>query len=512
MRINLLATAVAVGLLAVSCGNAPQEPRTIKIVQYNVGVFYKSGESTLNMVADMMKEVGADVVSLNELDSCARRTGGVDELKDFAAAMGGWNYRYSKALDFQGGGYGIGVAGAEKPVATYAMTLEQGDGSEQRALAVMEFKDYVVASAHLEYSSAAAQYNQAKIATEWLQAKYGDTKKPVFFCGDMNAFPESETIAYLRKNFYLLTPLADTFPSHAPDECIDYIFALRNGAAWTLKGCKVLDSFESGDVAVASDHLPIMAEVELAEADFSDFFTHKDFVLEAHRGLSNKFPENTELAFREAGKIPAYGGMETDVAFSQDRVLICMHDFTLDRTTDGTGLPKEYLFEELQKLNITGGYGWSEQFEDAGLRIPEFRTYLQVCKETGLIPYVELKSVDNEAIDAVVAMLHEEGFTDADYVLTSFFKDHLLYAMNISEAPLEYMKNPFTEEDVKACLGLKNWVIRPNSTTIDGDFVDFCHHLGFPVECWALPVGDGALLDNLHAWGVHGVTCNDWEF
>ena len=62
----------------------------------------------------------------------------------------------------------------------------------------------------------------------------------------------------------------------------------------------------------------------------------QDFVLQAHRGLSNKFPENTSLAFFEAAKIPVYKGMETDVSMTKDGVLVCMHDSKLDRTTNGT--------------------------------------------------------------------------------------------------------------------------------------------------------------------------------
>ena len=49
-------------------------------MQYNVGVFHKSGSSSLQMVSDMMKELQVDVISLNELDSVTTRTGKVDQL------------------------------------------------------------------------------------------------------------------------------------------------------------------------------------------------------------------------------------------------------------------------------------------------------------------------------------------------------------------------------------------------------------------------------------------------
>ena len=74
----------------------------------------------------------------------------------------------------------------------------------------------------------------------------------------------------------------------------------------------------------------------------------QDFILQAHRGLSDKFPENTSLAFFEAAKIPVYKGMETDVAMTKDGVLVCMHDRKLDRTTNGTDSLSKYTMKELQ--------------------------------------------------------------------------------------------------------------------------------------------------------------------
>ena len=68
-----------------------------------------------------------------------------------------------------------------------------------------------------------------------------------------------------------------------------------------------------------------------------------EFGLQAHRGLSNQFPENTALACREAGKIPYFFGMETDVQMTSDGVLVCMHDRSLDRTTDATGKVSDYI-------------------------------------------------------------------------------------------------------------------------------------------------------------------------
>ena len=43
------------------------DPVTYRIGTYNVGVFSKSGTNTTEMVAAMMKEIGVQVLSMNEL-------------------------------------------------------------------------------------------------------------------------------------------------------------------------------------------------------------------------------------------------------------------------------------------------------------------------------------------------------------------------------------------------------------------------------------------------------------
>lgn len=234
-----------------------------------------------------------------------------------------------------------------------------------------------------------------------------------------------------------------------------------------------------------------------------------DFALQAHRGISARFPENTELAFSQAAEIPVYKGIETDVQMTSDGVLVCMHDKTVDRTTDGVGPVSDYTYEQLKTLRIDGGTGWHERFEGR-LRIPTFERYLEICKAGGKTPYVELKLISQEGIRKVVETLHRMGF-DGKYVLTSFNKKYLLYASTLCDAPLEYMKKTFTSEDVDACVGLRNFVVRPRATTLTEEFVRYCHDRGLAVECWGIPVGDAALVERLASWGVLGGTCNDWR-
>lgn len=237
---------------------------TLRIVSYNVGVFHKSGYNKMNMVADMLNEMKADVAGIQELDSCATRTGGVYQLRAFADALGDWNYRFAPAIPFQGGTYGIGIVSKKKfrILDSWAMTLDRGKGAEQRALNVVEFPKFVLAATHLDHRSDAAQLAQAKAITEALSARYAGMHKVVILCGDFNAKPGSKTIRELKKNWTIVSAQNNTYDSSRPKQCIDYIMVLDNNSSYVLRHTAVASKFDDGDVTQASDHLPVYIDIK----------------------------------------------------------------------------------------------------------------------------------------------------------------------------------------------------------------------------------------------------------
>ena len=60
----------------------------------------------------------------------------------------------------------------------------------------------------------------------------------------------------------------------------------------------------------------------------------------AHRGGSIIFPENTMVAFEGAAKL-GVDVIEMDFQLTSDDKLVTMHDDSVDRTTNGTGLVRE---------------------------------------------------------------------------------------------------------------------------------------------------------------------------
>lgn len=74
----------------------------------------------------------------------------------------------------------------------------------------------------------------------------------------------------------------------------------------------------------------------------------------AHRGNRVACPENTLAAFQRAVEEGA-DILETDVHLSRDGEFICIHDATVDRTTNGTGSVAEMTTAELRKLSASCG-------------------------------------------------------------------------------------------------------------------------------------------------------------
>jgi len=79
----------------------------------------------------------------------------------------------------------------------------------------------------------------------------------------------------------------------------------------------------------------------------------KPYVM-AHRGNRAACPENTLAAFRQA---LADGAdiLETDLHLTADGVFVCIHDATVDRTTDGSGPVARMTLAEIKTLSAAYG-------------------------------------------------------------------------------------------------------------------------------------------------------------
>ncbi len=79
----------------------------------------------------------------------------------------------------------------------------------------------------------------------------------------------------------------------------------------------------------------------------------KPYVM-AHRGNRVACPENTLTAFQRALDEGA-DILETDLHLTADGVFICIHDGTVDRTTNGTGVVSAMTLREIKTLSAADG-------------------------------------------------------------------------------------------------------------------------------------------------------------
>ena len=234
----------------------------IRIMTYNVGVFGKYVDNSIPIVANLLKEAQPDIVGLNELDSCNTRHTNY-QLQDLNNCLGkGWNFVFQSMFPYQGGGYGVGVETTHKVTGTRSYDIPKTPGVKHMGLLAVETKEFVFMSTHLNVT-ADISLEQAKLINEYVRKDYWATGKPVFLAGDMNSRPDSKTMAELAKYWTVISVKEPTFPSKAPDRCIDYVLILNNIPKYTVVKSAVCTGFKSGDVKVASDHVPVFVDVIL---------------------------------------------------------------------------------------------------------------------------------------------------------------------------------------------------------------------------------------------------------
>jgi glycerophosphoryl diester phosphodiesterase len=129
----------------------------------------------------------------------------------------------------------------------------------------------------------------------------------------------------------------------------------------------------------------------------------KPYVM-AHRGNSVACPENTLAAFRRAF-VDGADLLETDLHLTADGVLVCIHDATVDRTTDGHGPVAGMTLAKLKRLSAS--YGRSEF---AGERIPTLDETIALLPPDAVLA-LELKT--DRFLEPTVARLLAGRLEDA---------------------------------------------------------------------------------------------------
>ncbi|MCC8181642.1 MAG: hypothetical protein LIO45_01460 [Clostridiales bacterium] len=206
----------------------------------------------------------------------------------------------------------------------------------------------------------------------------------------------------------------------------------------------------------------------------------------AHRGLSAEAPENSLLAFELAGQRGVWG-IETDVHAAADGALVCIHDDTVDRTTDGTGPVREMSLEQLRRCRIDRGRGL-ERCENR--EIPTLTAYLDVCRRYGAVAVIELKGlVDINEVQAVYETVRGMGMEDR-CVCISFQIERLRELRALTESiPVQLLTERGTRAAVDRAAALGNSGINFRTTKTGLSIPAYAHQKGCTVNVWTVNWG-----------------------
>lgn len=235
---------------------------TLRILCYNIhhaNPPSKPDLIDLDAIARVINDARPDVVALQEVETGVNRSGGADEAKILAEKTG-LNYHFFKAIDHDGGDYGIAILSRYKIKDATLVPLPQEITAEKRVLGYATLKvgkqEFIFANTHLD---ATRTHENRIVQMKAILKEFENTKLPVILCGDLNSVAGTEVINLLDQQFKrtCVENCPGTIPVINPQRTIDFI-ATKN-VKWPLLEYKVIDE------TYASDHRPVAASFKIAE-------------------------------------------------------------------------------------------------------------------------------------------------------------------------------------------------------------------------------------------------------
>jgi glycerophosphoryl diester phosphodiesterase len=203
----------------------------------------------------------------------------------------------------------------------------------------------------------------------------------------------------------------------------------------------------------------------------------------AHRGYMARYPENTLAAFR-AAMDAGVDMIELDVVLSKDRRLVVIHDDSLGRTTNGTGLVRDHTLTELKKLDA--GSWFDSRF--CGERLPTLEEVLDLVggqvalnieiKRSAYEPHAPPDAIERQVVDLV----RRKKMTSST-LISSFEWRVLENIKGLEEAPAVAVLSFYPDGDnhLEACRKLRAFSWHPSHLELREEHVREMHEAGIPV-------------------------------
>lgn len=219
----------------------------------------------------------------------------------------------------------------------------------------------------------------------------------------------------------------------------------------------------------------------------------------AHRGASAAAPEHTIAAFERALELGA-DGLQLDVHLSKDDQPVVIHDFTLERVTDGAGAVRTLTVRELKRLDAGGWFGAAfrgqrlqtlqevlERFRD------RTRFWIELRGGDTLYPGIEERVVGLLEVYDVLERSLVQSFDLSALRRARGFSSEVRLGVLVAHRPLD----PPTD------LGPDLNAVCPSVEILGAAEREAIRAAGR--DCYVWTVNEPTLVDRLVAWAVGGI-------
>lgn len=238
----------------------------------------------------------------------------------------------------------------------------------------------------------------------------------------------------------------------------------------------------------------------------------------AHRGASGYAPEHTIPAY-ELGEELNGDYIEVDLQMTSDGTLIAMHDVTVDRTTDGTGLVENMTVEEIKQLDAGSWFNTSypEKAKDEyiGLKVPTLEEIFHRFG-SGSNYYIETKSPDiYPGMEEELLRLIESYDLSNNVLIQSFSSDSLklTHSLDPSMPLVQLISQPALGDNAEDELEeIEQYAIGvgPNFNNINEEYVHTVR--SHELEIHPYTVNTKEAMKTALEWGVTGLFTNYPDF
>jgi endonuclease/exonuclease/phosphatase family metal-dependent hydrolase len=264
--VKLLPAVLASVLLLPEAPPAPVHGAavTIRVLTYNIHhAEGRDGRIDLARIAAVVQSAGADLVALQEVDRGMARTGGVDQVAELARLLG-MHAEFGRAIDLQGGSYGLAVLSRWPIESAENRPLPFSPDHEPRIALTVRLRAgrhgpwLRFTNTHLDNTR---EPNDRLTQAEALNALLPAVpSEPTLLAGDFNSRPGTDVFQALQAHWTVALPDALPGDSIAPGPGRrgprGDLVLFRPAEGWRLVESRSLDE------SVASDHRPVLTVLE----------------------------------------------------------------------------------------------------------------------------------------------------------------------------------------------------------------------------------------------------------